>query len=139
VDFGPNGQRIHASHRLSKIDFTDDNTAERETGGRGLIEACIAALIHIHKVHCGFRQFLFLVFPLLYLNVPIDQPDREVDMPADKPTDPNSAHQYERFKELARELGCDEDEAKFEAALKRISEAPTPPKYEPKKRRRLSE
>ena len=29
--------------------------------------------------------------------------------------------QIERFKELARELGCDEDEALFDEALKRIA------------------
>jgi len=43
--------------------------------------------------------------------------------------------QIDRFKELARELGCDEDEAAFEAALKKVAEAPPPPKHEPKKRK----
>ena len=42
--------------------------------------------------------------------------------------------QIERFKELARELGCDEDEAKFEAALKKLAESAPLPKHEPKKR-----
>ena len=42
--------------------------------------------------------------------------------------------QLDRFKELARELGCDEDEAAFDAALKRVAEAKPGPKYEPKKR-----
>lgn len=42
--------------------------------------------------------------------------------------------QIDRFKELARELGCDEDEAKFEAALKKLAKSPELPKHEPKKR-----
>jgi hypothetical protein len=32
--------------------------------------------------------------------------------------------QPDKFRELARELGCDEDEAKFDEALKRIANAP---------------
>ena len=44
--------------------------------------------------------------------------------------------QIDRFKELARELGCDEDEVAFEAALKKVAEAPQPQKHEPQKRER---
>jgi hypothetical protein len=36
--------------------------------------------------------------------------------------------QLERFKEAARMLGCDEDEATFEARLKKIANAPAPKK-----------
>lgn len=32
--------------------------------------------------------------------------------------------QADKFRDLARELGCDEDEAKFDEALKRIANAP---------------
>jgi hypothetical protein len=42
--------------------------------------------------------------------------------------------QIDRFKELARELGCDEDEAAFDAAVKKLSESKPLPKHEPKKR-----
>jgi hypothetical protein len=42
--------------------------------------------------------------------------------------------QIDRFKELARELGCDEDEAAFEAALKKVAESAPLPKHVPKKR-----
>ncbi len=42
--------------------------------------------------------------------------------------------QIDRFKNLARELGCDEDEAVFDAALKRLSDASPLPKHQPKKR-----
>jgi hypothetical protein len=45
-----------------------------------------------------------------------------------------SESQHDRFKELARELGCNEDEAAFEASLKKVAKAPPPPKHEPKKR-----
>ena len=55
-------------------------------------------------------------------------------MPARKPRDPDAKPQIERFRDMARELECDEDEAKFEAVLTRILQAPHPPKYEPKKR-----
>jgi hypothetical protein len=41
----------------------------------------------------------------------------------------------DRFKEPARELGCDEEEAAFEAALKKVAETPHQPKHEPKKRK----
>jgi hypothetical protein len=47
-----------------------------------------------------------------------------------KPTD-----QIDRFKELARELGCNEDEAAFDAALKKVAERSPLPKHEPKKRK----
>ena len=36
-------------------------------------------------------------------------------------TPTNDLDQVDRFKELARELGCDEGEAAFEAALKKVS------------------
>jgi hypothetical protein len=55
-------------------------------------------------------------------------------MPARKSSDLTDSDQIERFKALARELGCDEDEAAFEAALKRVAESPTLPKHEPRKR-----
>ena len=57
------------------------------------------------------------------------QPDQRVaqELKADLP-------QIDRFKKLARELGCDEDEAAFEVALKKVAETPTLPKHEPKKR-----
>ncbi len=41
----------------------------------------------------------------------------------------------DRFKELASELGCDEDEAAFEAALKKVAERASLPKHEPKQRK----
>jgi hypothetical protein len=49
-----------------------------------------------------------------------------------KPKEP----QVERFKEAARMLGCDEDEAAFEAKLKKIGNAQPPkkPAKKPKKR-----
>jgi hypothetical protein len=49
--------------------------------------------------------------------------------PADEPP------QHDRFKELARELGCDEDEAAFDEALRRVATAPPLRKHEPKKRK----
>lgn len=55
-------------------------------------------------------------------------------MPARKPPDSNAKPQIERFREMARELGCDEDEAKFDAVLRKIATAGPPKKYEPKKR-----
>jgi hypothetical protein len=42
--------------------------------------------------------------------------------------------QSQKFKEAARELGCDEDEAAFEKRLEKIAKAP-PPKPEKKKPR----
>jgi hypothetical protein len=55
-------------------------------------------------------------------------------MPARKPSDPNEPDQIERFKALARELECDEDEEAFDAALKKVAESGPAPKHEPKKR-----
>jgi hypothetical protein len=43
--------------------------------------------------------------------------------------------QIDRFEALARELGCDEDEAAFDAALKKIAETPHQPTHEPKQRK----
>lgn len=37
---------------------------------------------------------------------------------------PKPKSQADKFRDLARELGCDEDEAKFDEALKRIAESP---------------
>jgi hypothetical protein len=60
--------------------------------------------------------------------------------PARKTPDPNAPAgqddpaKIERFKALARELGCDEDEGAFEAALKKLATSGTVPKHEPKKR-----
>lgn len=55
-------------------------------------------------------------------------------MPARKPPDPNAKPQIERFREMARELECDEDEAAFDVVLHKIATAGPPKKYEPKKR-----
>ena len=61
-------------------------------------------------------------------------------MPARKTPPPNAntgqddPAKTERFKALARESGCDEDEAAFEAALKQVTRAGPVPKHEPKKR-----
>ena len=55
-------------------------------------------------------------------------------MPARKPPDPNAKPQIERFREMARELECDEDEAAFDAVLRKIVTAAPPKKYEPKRR-----
>ena len=46
---------------------------------------------------------------------------------------PDDSDQVLRFKELARELGCDEDEAAFEEALRKLAEAGHQPKHKPKK------
>ena len=48
-----------------------------------------------------------------------------------KPKEP----QVERFKEAARMLGCDEDEAAFEERLKWIAQAPPSKPVEKKKKR----
>jgi hypothetical protein len=56
-------------------------------------------------------------------------------MPARKPPDPNAKPQIERFREAAIELGCDDDEAKFDATLAKLLKSGPPAKYEPKKRR----
>jgi hypothetical protein len=55
-------------------------------------------------------------------------------MPVRKPA-PAKDDQIDRFKALARELGCNEDEAAFEAALKKVAERAPLPKHEPKKRK----
>ena len=34
--------------------------------------------------------------------------------------------QAEKFKELARELECDDDEARFDERVKKLAKAPTP-------------
>lgn len=51
-----------------------------------------------------------------------------------KRSEPKEA-QHDRFKELARELGCDEDEEAFEEALRKVATAPRQPKHVPKKRK----
>jgi hypothetical protein len=56
-------------------------------------------------------------------------------MPPRKPATPDATPQIDRFKALARELGCGEDEAAFEAALKKVAERAPLPKHEPKKRK----
>jgi hypothetical protein len=38
----------------------------------------------------------------------------------------NDKPQPDKFRDLARELECDEDEAKFEGQVKKIVEAPKP-------------
>lgn len=43
------------------------------------------------------------------------------------------ASQHDRFKELAKELGCEDDPAAFDEALKKLAEGKLP-KHEPKKR-----
>lgn len=53
-------------------------------------------------------------------------------MPSREELTPQSQH--DRFKQLARELGCDEDEAAFDEALKKLAESGHQPKHEPKKR-----
>jgi len=55
-------------------------------------------------------------------------------MPARKPPDPDAKPQIERFREAAIELGCDDDEATFDANLKKLAETKPLPKHEPKKR-----
>jgi hypothetical protein len=42
-------------------------------------------------------------------------------MPARKPRDPNEKPLAERFQEMARELGCDDDEDAFKAKLGQIA------------------
>lgn len=41
------------------------------------------------------------------------------------PSDPRP--QPDKFRDLARQLECDEDEAKFEATVKRVAKAPPKP------------
>jgi hypothetical protein len=55
-------------------------------------------------------------------------------MPARKTAGPASESQFDRFKELARELGCDDNEAAFDAALRKLADVKAIPKHEPKKR-----
>lgn len=43
-----------------------------------------------------------------------------------KPT--GSEPQIDKFRDLARELECDEDEDAFKAAVRKIAQAPRPPK-----------
>ena len=43
--------------------------------------------------------------------------------------------QHQRFVEMARELDCDEDEAAFDAAVKKLADAKPLPKHEPKKQK----
>lgn len=45
----------------------------------------------------------------------------------------NDTDQHERFKELVKELGCEDDPAAFDEALKKLAEGKAP-KHEPKKR-----
>jgi hypothetical protein len=42
-------------------------------------------------------------------------------MPTRKPSDPHAKPQSERFIEMARELGCDEDETAFKEKLKQVA------------------
>ena len=44
-------------------------------------------------------------------------------MPTRKPRDPNEKPQIERFRDMARELECDEDEEAFKAKLAVIAKA----------------
>lgn len=37
---------------------------------------------------------------------------------------PDARNQADKFRDLARELGCDEDEAAFKAKLRQIAKAP---------------
>ncbi len=47
-------------------------------------------------------------------------------------TDPKSSSsgQVDKFRDLARELECDDDEARFDERLRRVAKAP-PPEKEP--------
>jgi hypothetical protein len=47
---------------------------------------------------------------------------------------PEPQKQIDRFKQLARELGCDENEAAFDAALQKVAASKPLPKHVPKKR-----
>jgi len=55
-------------------------------------------------------------------------------MPARKPRPPDEKPQIERFREMARELGCDEDLDAFKAKLAQIMRPR--PKVEPRKQPR---
>ena len=50
-------------------------------------------------------------------------------------TKPPDNSQHDRFKQLARELGCDEDEAAFEEALRKVAKRKTAPQPAPPKRK----
>jgi len=55
-------------------------------------------------------------------------------MPARKPRDPTAKTQSERFIEMARDLGCDEDEAAFMEKLGQIARhRPAPTTRTPRK------
>lgn len=41
-----------------------------------------------------------------------------------------TAHQFQAFVETARQLECDEDEGRFEDAVRKIASAPKPEKAE---------
>lgn len=49
---------------------------------------------------------------------------------------PHRETQHDRFKQLARELGCDEDEAAFDRALLKVAKSDPIPKHVPKKRKK---
>ncbi|MGO9547708.1 MAG: hypothetical protein ACLPPF_23325 [Rhodomicrobium sp.] len=55
------------------------------------------------------------------------------DEEKDKPK--HAAKQFERFKEAARELECDDDEAAFREKLKKLTEAPPPESVESRKKK----
>jgi hypothetical protein len=62
-------------------------------------------------------------------------PARKPRPPDENPGEDNPA-KIERFKALARELGCDEDETAFEVALGKLATSGPVAKHEPKKRKR---
>jgi DNA mismatch endonuclease (patch repair protein) len=57
----------------------------------------------------------------------------ESTMPKRDETKNTSDAQYERFKEAALELECDDDEGRFRDRFKKLTEAPAPETVEPKK------
>jgi hypothetical protein len=80
----------------------------------------------------------------LTICVPPNRPDPNAGTLFEKPSDENPmiqkttepASQSDRFKEAARELGCDEDEAHFEEKLKKVAghkptDAPPPVSKKP--------
>ena len=46
-------------------------------------------------------------------------------------TQPEDAKQRKRFEDLARELECDDDEARFDAKLRRVATTPKPKDEKP--------
>ena len=50
------------------------------------------------------------------------------------PTNASDSDQIDRFKELARELGCNESEDEFDEALRLLIKNGPAAKHEPKKR-----